>query len=258
MRNHNFALSQIMSGHGYAFIQKPAGILAQIEQEALDVVLAQLLEIVFHLLAGVFVELGNMHVCDSRTNPEGRFDAIARDLVANDVELQRLFSALASHRYLHVRPTTSTQQVSNFRSREVVGALIVNLDQHVAGAKPSFICRRSTEGRDDDGLAVARADRHADAVIVTLLIVTQRLEIFGIEEIRVWIQRSEHARDGAFVDGLVGTHLVGEVVLYRLVYLGELLDAGLEVFFRTIRCGRDTCETRPKDTSQDRAENDNE
>src|SRR5205823_6009969 len=47
MRNDDLALPKVMTGDGYAFIQEPAGILAQIEEQPFDVVLTQLLEVVF-------------------------------------------------------------------------------------------------------------------------------------------------------------------------------------------------------------------
>jgi len=58
MGNHHFALAQVMPRHGDTFVQKAARILPQVQNQAFYVSLSQAFEIVFHLLAGVLVELG--------------------------------------------------------------------------------------------------------------------------------------------------------------------------------------------------------
>ena len=45
MRNDDLALLQELVRHRHAFVQQPAGILAQIEHQPLDVVLAQPLQV---------------------------------------------------------------------------------------------------------------------------------------------------------------------------------------------------------------------
>ncbi len=157
-----------------------------------------------------------------------------------------------------MRAARPFQQIGHFGGGERVGLLVVHLQNHVAGAKPGLIGRRSAERRDHDGLAVARGHLHPDAVVVSALIVAERLKILGIEEIGVRIKRPQHARNRALVDALVGGDLVGEIVLHQLVHFGELLDVGLEVFLGTAGGRRNTGNTRSKDAPQDGAENDDE
>ena len=71
-----------------------------------------------------------------------------------------------------------------------------------------------------DGL---RLDRHADAVVLAVLVFAHLGEGLWIVEVGVRIEDVEHARDGAVVDGLVG--LVGGQLL-RVVLLDEGVDAG--------------------------------
>ena len=86
MRDHHFAFPQIMPSHRDAFIEQSAGILAQIQNQTSDVGFTQLIELVFHLLAGIFVERGDMHVGDAGAEPERLFHAQAGNFVADDVE----------------------------------------------------------------------------------------------------------------------------------------------------------------------------
>ena len=59
VRNDHVALGQQMIGHRNGFGQQTAGIAAQIEHQALQIVLIQLLQRVFEFAAGGFVELLN-------------------------------------------------------------------------------------------------------------------------------------------------------------------------------------------------------
>ena len=51
---------------------------------------------------------------------------------------------------------------------------------------------------------LTRPHLHADAVIVAPLVFAQELIIARIEEVRVRIERAQHARNGALVNGFVG------------------------------------------------------
>ena len=81
-------------------------------------------------------------------------------------------------------------------------------------------------------LPLRGGDRHADAVVVALLVFPQKLEIAGIEEVRVRIERPQHAGDGAFVDRLVRRNLIGKIVFHQVVQLRERFDTALDVVFR--------------------------
>ena len=62
------------------------------------------------------------------------------------------------------------------------------------------------------------------------LLFAQRRQFFGIEEIRVRIERPQHARNRALVDGFVGRDLVGIILVDEVVNLSERFDARLQVF----------------------------
>ncbi len=88
---------------------------------------------------------------------------------------------------------------------------------------------RAGEGIDHDHFIVARTDRHAHAVVLAALVFAHQRVGLGIEEIRVRIERVQHARNRSVIDGLVGVHRLGVVVLDQGVNVGELLQAVLNL-----------------------------
>ena len=88
---------------------------------------------------------------------------------------------------------------------------------------------RASEGKDHDHFIVARSHRHAHAVVLAALVLAHQGVRFGIEEIRVRIERVQHARDGAVIDGLVRVDRLGVVLLDDGVDVSELLQAVFDV-----------------------------
>ena len=231
MGDDGLPLPQEFIRHGNAFIEQPAWIFPQVDNQPFDRVLAEPVQCGFELMAGVFVELIDIHVGDARLQPQPVLHALARNLVAYDVERQRLFHAVPHDDDLHRRSARAFQQVGDFGGGQIVGFLVVDFDNHVARPQAGAIGGRSGEGRQHDGLAVARLHLHADAVVVALLLFAQQLEIARIEEIGVRVERAQHARDSAFVDGFVGNQRIGEILFDELVKLGESLQAGADAIF---------------------------
>ena len=180
-------------------------------------------------MLGGLLESGDVHVSDAGLDHEVQVDAVARNLVADDGKLQRIFGTFAEHRDADGRALGPLEQIGYVRGAHVVGGLAVDGGDDVAGADARAISRSSDERRDDDNLIIARADRHAYAVIFAALFFAQRRIGLGVEEIRVRIELVQHARDGAVIDRLVGIHRVGVVLLDGLIDLGELLQAVADV-----------------------------
>ena len=100
MGNDSLALVQKMIGHADCFVHQSARVIAQVENQALHLGFAQFGQRLVQFLAGVLVESVNFHERDSGTVPVGIGHAIARHLIANDVEGQRLRLADAFHHHL--------------------------------------------------------------------------------------------------------------------------------------------------------------
>src|SRR5215470_9423337 len=213
--------------HAYAFAQKSTGILAQIEDETLHV--SELLQRISYLALRCFLEPSDVDVADTWLDLEGEVNAVARNLVAHQAELHGLVDAFTQDRDMNSRALGSFEQVGDIRGAHVVGSPAIDGYDHVAGMDPSLVCGRADKRENDDDLVVARTDRHAHAVVLAALLFTQQRIGFRIEEIRVRIERVQHARNCAVIDGFVRIYGLGVVVLNHLINLGELLKAILYV-----------------------------
>ena len=100
-----------------------------------------------------------------------------------------------------------------------------------------------------DGAIAARAHHHSDAVVVAALIFAELGEFLGIEEIRVRIQRVQHSRNRAVVNGLVRFYLIREILLHRVVDFRERFKAlGDRIVRVSRRNAAATHKTRDKST----------
>jgi hypothetical protein len=81
----------------------------------------------------------------------------------------------------------------------------------------------------------AGSDYHADAVILAALVFAQESELARVKEIGVRVEHTEHAGDGALVDGLVGVDRLGVVGLDDGKDAGEVADGSLIVV--RVGCG---------------------
>ena len=227
-----------MIHHRHGFRQQSARIAAQIEHQPLQVVLVQRLHAVFELAARCLVELFDPDIPDPRLQRENLRHALPADLVANDVEDHRLFHAFARYFDLHRGAFRPLQQVGDFRRIQTFSQLVVHFDDDVARPQTGFIRRRTDKRRNHNRLAVPALHLHADAVIMPALVFSQPFEVLGRKEVGVRIERAQHARNGAFIDGLVRAHRVGVILLDRRVHARERLHARLDVVVGR-RCGSD-------------------
>ena len=186
---------------------------------------------------------------------EVQVHAVARDFVAHHAELQRLFRAFAQDGDAHRGALGALQHVGHFAGGQVVGGLAVHGDDHVAWADAGAVRRRAHEGRDHDDLIIARAHRHAHAVILAALLFAQQGIGLGIEEVGVRIEHAQHAGNGAVVDGLVRVHWLGVVLLHDVVNLGEGAQAVAHI---GIAAGSGRADLLPEQGSQEPTKNENE
>src|SRR5579862_5676927 len=183
MAHDHIALLQEMAGDIDAFIQQAAWILAQVQHQAFELLLAQLFQLVVKFLAGVFVELKNLYIADPRPQEERVRHTETRNLIAHNVKYDGHIHALPSNQYLNVGATLAPEQVGDIRGGKAVGLLVIHFQDYVARANSSLVSRRCRERRDHNGLPVTRLHGHADAGIMATLILTQGLEIARIEEV---------------------------------------------------------------------------
>ena len=99
MRNDELSLLQKLVGHADAFTQQSAGILAQIEDQTLQMS-PNSSSASANFMFGGLLEAGDVHVADAGLDQEMNVDAVARNLVAHNVEVHRLVGAFAQDRDL--------------------------------------------------------------------------------------------------------------------------------------------------------------
>src|SRR5271167_287236 len=86
--NNDLSLLQELVGHADAFAQQSAGILPQVEDQAVEV--THLIKRLPQLVLGRLLEAGDVNVAYARPNHEMHIHAIAGNLVAYDAEVERL------------------------------------------------------------------------------------------------------------------------------------------------------------------------
>jgi hypothetical protein len=224
LRYHHLTLAQKVVGYIDGLVQQTARVFAQIHHQALDAVLAQVLEGVVHLPHGIVAEAQNLEISDSRFEPEGGLHAGADDILADHFERDRLGHAFAPHRDLDRAAAVPLQQIDYFGGGEPVGGFAVHRNDGVAGANAGAIGRRSGKGRVHHGLVVARGHLHADPGIVPVLVFFPERVLLGVEEGGMRIEAARDARQCAVINRVAGAHRRGEILFHQRVGFGESRD----------------------------------
>src|SRR3981081_2755485 len=110
-----------------------------------------------------------MHIADAGPNEEMHVNAVARNFIADEGELNGFFHAITRDADVNRRPLWTFQQVSNISGAHVLGGFSVDGNDHVAGVDAGLISGRAYEGENHDDFVVARSDRHAYAVVLAVL-----------------------------------------------------------------------------------------
>src|SRR5437868_8738323 len=227
MGNDDLAFLQELIGNADTFAEQAAGVLAQVENKTLHI--AHFVERLGDLMLSGLLEAGNVHVTDPGADEEMEVDAVAGNLVTDDGEFERLIGALAEDSDAHRGSLGPFEQLGNFRRTEVVRRLAIDRHNDVAGMNARAVGRRTHKRSYDNDLVVARADGHADAVILAALCYPKQGIGLGIEEIGMGIEGVEHARDGTVVDRFVRVYRLSIVLLDDVINLGEGVETVADV-----------------------------
>ena len=227
MGNDQLTPLQEFVRHANAFAEQASGIAAQIEDQALQI--AELIKRVGDLVFRGFVEAADVHVADAGLDQEMNVNAITRNLVADQRELHWFLDAFARDADVDGGAFGSLEQIGDVAGAHVLGGFAVDGNDHVAGMNAGFIGGCPHEGEDHDDLVVAWSHGHAYAVVFTALVFAHQRVRFWIEEIRVRIEGVQHARNRSVVNGFIGIHRLGVVVLDDGIDVRELLQAVFDV-----------------------------
>ena len=209
--------------------EQPAGVGAQVDEQRLHPLLAQLGEGGFELLPGGLGEADDAHVADPGPDHVGVGNALDRDLGALDREAERLGLVLAGDRDRDRAPRGAPQQLEDVVVVEGLGErLAVDLHDPVAGADSQAVSGRALERRDDDDRAVADLERDADPRVLAVEVLVHALGALLGQVDGVGVERPQHAVDRA-LDELRVVRDVDVVVLHQVEHLGEQIELAAQV-----------------------------
>ena len=177
-------------------------------------------------MRGRLHEVRDVDIPNARPDHERNIHRVLRNLIANQVERQRLGRALASHRHRNMRPAWPLQQGSHRSRVHILRRLAIHRENHIARMDTRPIRRCSLHRRHNHNLIVLRLNPHAYAVVLAALVLAHLRVALRIVEIRMWIEHMQHARNRPIVDRLVhlvGVQFVGVVLLHQRVDVRELL-----------------------------------
>ena len=181
-------------------------------------------------------EAVDAQIGDAGLQPEGIHHA-GFDLAAGDFGGDEIGRAFALHGDPHLGALGAAQHVGDVGGIHAGGVLAVHRRDDVAAAQIGIPGGRAGERlHDHHPVAGIHADHHADAEILGALPALHLAVFGGIDEIGVRVERAQHARNGALVEGLFRRDRVGEILFDQRVGLGHRVHGLGQIIGR--RCGR--------------------
>ena len=191
--------------------EESAGVVAQVEDDLLHPLLAQTFERRSQLVGGGLREAArHPDVADAGAEHKDVADRRLRHGAADDGVKLRGIRADALYLNRHALAFRAAHRLRDFGRRPVARVLAVHFDEAVAEAQARHRRRRAFERRLHVDAVAPSENRDADARKARLLILKETL-IFSLgEEVRVRVERREHALNGGLAS-LVVIDLVGVV-----------------------------------------------
>ncbi len=232
--DHHLAVAQETPSHGYRFVDQPAAVVAQIQNQPGGILFAQLGQIVFHVLGDVLrFKAVDVEINDARLPPE-RVHHTGFDGAAGDIHGDGVRHSFAPHRNPHLGAARPAQQVGHGGRFQGTGVFIVHGHDHVTAAQVRSRCRRAREGAYHHHVGLIHADLHPHPEILRPL-APLHLAILGrIDEHRVWVEGVQHAGNGALVEGLFRRHRIRVVLFHQREHRGHRAHGAVQ--FLALRC----------------------
>ena len=219
MRDNHLPFAEKLVGDADALAEQAARILPQVKNQAVQI--AHGVQRLAHFLVGGFLEAADVEIADARADHEMQIDAVARNFIAYHGELERFVGALAEHRNFDRGAFGPFQQFGHFADAHIVRRFAVDDGNDVAWTDAGPVRGSAGKGRYHDDLVIARANLHANSVILAALLLAKQGIRLRIEEIGVRVEHAKHSRDGSVVNRLVGVDDLGIVLLDDVIDLGE-------------------------------------
>ena len=186
--------------HHDGLVEQPAGVVAQVDDEARELVGAdirgQLVDAAAQALVGLLVELRDAQNADVAFDPGAHRTDL--DHLAGELDLERLLGLLALDLERHRRIDRAAHLVDGLVEVEPLNLLAVDLGDDVVGEDARPRGRRIVDRRDDLDEAVLHRDLDAEAAEFAAGLDLHVAEALGVHVARMRIERGQHAVDGRF------------------------------------------------------------
>ena len=207
-------------------VEQPAGVVAQVDHEALELLRRDLRgEIGQRLLqavGGLLVELRDADVADLAAFDAGAHRAHADD-VAHDRNIDRLVLALAHDLQPDLGVDRPAHLVDRLVEGEALDRLVVEMGDDVAGHDAGLGGRGVVDRRHHLDQTVLHGDFDAEPAEFPAGLHLHVAEALGVHVARMRIQRIEHAVDGRF-DQLAVIRLLDIVGAHALEHVPEQIE----------------------------------
>src|ERR1700758_4040684 len=113
MRDDHCTFMQELVGYSYALTEQPPGVLPEVEDQALDV--PHVLQSLSNFVLRRLLKSGNVHIANARADHKMLVHAVARNLVTNHIEIERLVVTFTQNGDLNGGALRPFEQVSHIR-----------------------------------------------------------------------------------------------------------------------------------------------
>ena len=200
----DLALVDERVGDGHGLVQQATGVVAQIEDDAGQLVadlVRHVLELVAHLSRGLLVEGGQSDIGHVTFDMGTDRRDLDHGPIHGDVE--RLIAALAEQAQVDLAVDRPTHLLDGLAERQSHHRLAVDVGHEVAGLDPCLRGGRVVDRRDDLDQAVLHRDLDAESAELALGLDLHVPIFFGVQIARMRVERGEHAVDGRLYQLLV-------------------------------------------------------
>src|SRR5713101_5357924 len=217
-------------GHLDRGSQEPPGVIAEIEDEALDLLaLVVLLQSPLDILARLLLELAEADVLDAGLELAA-LDGLHLDQLARDRVVLGLGQALADDADDDLAPRLAAHSLDGIGELHVLGRHALDLDDAVPRQDARAEGRRALDGRYHGQDVILEGDLDAQAAELPRRLHSHFAVHVGVQERGMRIEATQGALDRA-VDEVFGRHLVDVLALDDREHLGEeaeiLIGGGL-------------------------------
>ena len=229
-RDHLAAIEEGVR-HLDRLIEQPARVVAEIENQALDVVA----DLVLHFLHGaldagrsLLAERGDANIADVALG--ARAHRLDLDHRARDGHVERLAPG-APDGEDEVGVDRPPHALDRLGEAEALDRLAVEVGDQVARLEPGAIGRRVVDRRDHLDQAAFHGDLDAEPAELAPGLHLHVAEALGVEVARMGIERGQHAVDRRFDQRLVA-HVLDVVRAHALEHVAEQIE--LAIGFRRV------------------------